>query len=197
MEHYFSKEQKSTFKIHKINATTFGNSLEFNSSSGVFSKDKPDFGSLVLINGSTIKDGQKILDMGCGYGLVGVSIAKQFPKCSIVMSDINKRAVRLAKMNVKLNKVKAKVIESDLYSKIDDKFDSVICNPPQKAGKEICFRMISEAKEHLAEGGLLQIVARHNKGGKALSEKMKEVFGNVAEKLKKSGYRVYVSKNGL
>jgi len=192
MEHYFFKKQESPFIVKKIKAKIFGNDLEFNTAPSVFSKSKPDFGSLCLINNSIIKG--RVLDLGCGYGLVGIAIAKQFTDVSVVMSDINKRALRLARMNVKLNKVKADVIESDMFSKLNEKFDTIICNPPQKAGKEVCLRIISESKEHLTEDGLLQIVARHNKGGKELMKKMKEVFGNVEETFKKAGFRVYASK---
>jgi 16S rRNA (guanine1207-N2)-methyltransferase len=111
------------------------------------------------------------------------------------MSDVNKRAVKLAKMNLRLNKVDCKVFQSDMYSKVDSKFDTIIINPPQKAGKEICFSMITLAKDYLKPKGLLQIVARHQKGGKVLMGKMEEVFGNVSTVSRKSGYRVYLSEN--
>jgi len=191
MEHYFSKKQESPFVIKKIKAKVFDSELEFNTAPGVFSKDKPDFGSLCLVRNSDVEG--KVLDLGCGYGLIGISIAKKF-KVDVVMSDVNKRALRLTKMNVKLNKVKAEVIESDLFSSIDGKFDTIICNPPQKAGKETCFKIISDSKKYLVFKGLLQIVARHNRGGKELMKKMEEVFGNVKETFKKAGFRVYVSK---
>ena len=110
------------------------------------------------------------------------------------MTDINKRAVMLAKMNVKLNGINAEIFQGNLYEKIkDDDFDCVISNPPQNAGKEVCFQLIAESKNHLKPNGTLQIVARHNKGGKTLSKKIEEVFGNVNVVAKKSGYSVYLS----
>jgi 16S rRNA G1207 methylase RsmC len=90
----------------------------------------------------------------------------------------------------------ATVLDSDKYEGIDKKFDVILLNPPQTAGKETCFDMIEGAKEHLKKGGTLQLVARHQKGGRALSEKMKEVFGNVGVLNRKGGYRVYCSKYG-
>ncbi len=82
-----------------------------------------------------------------------------------------------------------------MYKKVSGKFDTILLNPPQTAGKDVCFEMISKAPNFLKENGLLQIVARHKKGGKALSEKMNSVFCNVKDISKKSGYRIYVSKN--
>jgi len=143
-----------------------------------------------------IKEGWRILDMGCGYGAIGISVAKAFPSANILMADINQRAVKLSRRNIGLNKVgNAEAVQSDLYKRIEGKFDSIITNPPQKAGKSVCFEIIERAKDYLKKDGLLQIVARHNKGGKELERKMKEVFGNAEDIARKSGYRVYVSCN--
>ncbi|MBI3035464.1 methyltransferase, partial [Candidatus Woesearchaeota archaeon] len=104
-----------------------------------------------------------------------------------------KRAVMLAKKNIELNNAKAEIHQGHLYEKIKgNDFDVVLSNPPQTAGKEICFKLIEQSKEHLKNDGNLQLVARHNKGGKTLSKKMEEVFGNVKVIAKKSGYWVYV-----
>jgi len=142
-----------------------------------------------------VKKNSKILDLGCGYGPVGISIAKSFPETKVLMTDVNKRAIKLAKMSIELNKtanVETKC--SDKFEKIDQNFDTILLNPPQTAGKKLCFEMIEESKSHLERNGLLQLVARHNKGGKDLSKKMNEVFGNVKETAKGSGYRIYVSE---
>ncbi len=111
------------------------------------------------------------------------------------MTDINERAIKLSRMNIKLNNIENVIVKkSNLYGNIEGEFDAIIINPPQTAGKKVCFEIIEKAKEHLKKNGLLQLVARHNKGGKELEKKMKEVFGNVEEIGKKSGYRVYISK---
>ena len=111
------------------------------------------------------------------------------------MCDINRRAIKLVKMNLKLNNIDAEVIHSNLYENINEKFDTILSNPPQSAGKETCFKIIREAPKYLKKYGLIQIVARHNKGGRTLKEFMKKVFGNVEDIAKKGGYRVYVSKS--
>jgi len=195
MTYYFSKFQESEIKLRKIKANLRGIGFEFYSGSGVFSKDKIDKGTELLINSCILTHGWKVLDFGCGYGAIGISIAKFFPDTNVLMADINKRAVKLAKMNVKMNNIgNAHLTSSDLFQTINQRFNTIIVNPPQKAGKDVCFKIIEEAKNHLEPNGLLQLVARHNKGGKTLELKMKEVYGNVKEIAKKAGYRVYVSE---
>lgn len=195
MEHYFSKHQKSKLSIKKISINLKERKFDLYSAAGVFSKEKVDKGSALLIENAIIKDEWKILDLGCGIGVVGISLKLKFPKIHVLLSDINKRAVMLVKRNIKLHKLTdTKTIQSDIFEKIETKFDSILLNPPQTAGKDICFRMIDESILHLEEEGLFQLVARHNKGGKTYSKRMCEIFGNVEEIAKGSGFRIYVSK---
>ena len=194
MEHYYSAEQKSELNIKKIRQKIRNKSFEFYTASGVFSKEKIDKGTLVLAENMVIGKNAKILDIGCGIGVLGIVAAKLFD-ANVVMSDINKRAMILTAKNLKLNNVKAEIYQGNLYEKIkDNDFDVILLNPPQTAGKELCFQLIEQSKNHLRENGSLQIVARHNKGGKTLSKKMEEVFGNVKVIAKKSGYWVYLSE---
>ena len=193
MEHYYSERQKSEFKVKKIKHKVNGINFEFYTSPGVFSKSRIDQGTLVLAENMTINKNSKVLDIGCGIGILGIAAARLFG-AYVVMTDINQRAVTLAGKNIELNKIKAEIHQGNLYDKIkDNDFDVILSNPPQSAGKELCFRLIGQSKNHLKNGGNLQIVARHNKGGKSLSKKMEEVFGNVKVVAKKSGYWVYLS----
>ena len=194
MSHYFSKEQDSSFILKRIPINVSGLSFELFSSSGVFSKDALDKGSLVLIENAIIEEEWDILDLGCGYGPVGISIKKLYPSTKVLMTDVNKRAVLLAKKNISLHHLEnIDAIESDSFKNIDFKFDTILLNPPQTAGKDICFSMIEESFNYLKSEGLLQIVLRHNKGGETLEKKMQEIFGNVKHTAVQSGYRVYVS----
>ncbi len=194
VEHYYSKKQTSKLKIRRIKTTLRGNKLEFYSGSGVFSIRKIDKGTRLLIEKCIIKPKWRILDLGCGYGVVGIAIAKAFPSTRVFMSDINERALELAKMNIELNNVRAEVIQSDIYEQIHGRFNTILVNPPQVAGKEVCFSMIEEGRDYLFKNGLFQLVARHNKGGKELSKKMYESFGNIEAIAKSGGYRVYLSR---
>ena len=193
-EHYYSENPNSEFKIKAIKSNILGEDFIFNTSSGVFSKDKIDTGTLILCNSMEISSNSKVLDIGCGIGVLGIVAAKLY-SANVIMCDLNKRAVLLSAKNTILNKVHAKILQSNLYEKISDNdFDAVLSNPPQNAGKEVCFGIISGAHEHLKKNVTLQLVARHNKGGEMLSEKMKFVFGNVSVLSKKAGYWVYCSR---
>lgn len=196
-EHYYSEKQTSEFKPVKMLVRVLGIEFELYAAGGVFSAKKLDIGTRLLIESAKVRKGWKVLDVGCGYGVVGIAIKKKNPSAEVVMSDVNERAVRLAEMNIALHKLEAKAVQSDIFSNplLDSmRFDTILLNPPQTAGKQVCFSMIEQSREHLVKGGLLQLVARSQKGGKHLSKKMEEVFGNVRDTAKKSGYRVYESE---
>ena len=193
MEHYYSENQKSLLKIKKISRKIRGKYFDFCTASGTFSKGRIDRGTLLLAENMIVGKNSKILDIGCGMGILGIAAAKLF-NADAVMSDVNKRAVMLAKKNAELNNVKAGIYQGNLYENIKgNDFDVVLSNPPQNAGKEICFQLIAQSRNHLKNLGSLQLVARNSKGGKTLSRKMNEVFGNLKVIAKKSGYWVYLS----
>ncbi|MFH1839898.1 MAG: methyltransferase [Nanoarchaeota archaeon] len=192
MSHYYSEEQDSEFKVIKIKDNIRSIDLEFFSAPGVFSKKKIDFGTKLLAENMVVSKGDSVLDMGAGYGVIGIVAAKIGFK--VTLREINKRACKLAEMNLELNKVKAEIDQGNLYDGLKGKFNVIVSNVPQTAGKKICFEIIEKAKGFLKKKGTLQIVARHNKGGKVLSKKMEEVFGNLEILAKKKGYRVYLSQ---
>ena len=195
MEHYFSENPKAAAAERTFSALLRGNRLSFVSSGGVFSKSEIDNGTELLIEKCIMQDGWRVLDLGCGYGAVGVAIAKAF-KVEVVMSDVNERALLLAEKNLERNRCSAHVIKSFNYYSLSDfkeRFDSILVNPPQKAGKEVCFRMIDEAPLFLKNKGLLQIVARAKRGGNSLAAEMKKIFGNCEVIARKGEFSVYAS----
>ncbi len=193
-EHYYTKNPTSKLKPREIKVILRGEDFIFHTGSGIFSPDRVDKGTKLLIEKAEVKSGDSILDLGCGYGAVGISIGKTVPKTKIILSDINERAVLLTNKNLKANQVKGKARSSDCFENIKDKFDVILLNPPQTAGKKLCFKMIEESKQFLKNGGNLQLVARHQKGGKTLSQKMEEVFDNIRVVSRGSGYRIYLSE---
>ena len=149
MEHYYSKEQKSPLNLKKIIQRISGREFEFYTASGIFSKDKVDKGTLILAENMIVDKNSKVLDIGCGIGILGIVAAKMFD-AKVVMGDINRRAVMLAKKNVRLNNMNAEIYQGNLYEKIkDNDFDAILSNPPQTAGKELCFKLIGDSKIHL------------------------------------------------
>jgi len=192
-EHYFSPTPKGKVIERTITTTLRDKELTFFTGSGMFSPRYIDKGTQLLANKAKIDRDWRVLDLGCGYGPVGISIAKAEPSTTVVMTDVNKRAISFAKKNVKANKVTVTAVQGDKYEAVNEKFDTILLNPPQTAGKEVCFQMIEEAPIYLKKGGIFQLVARHRKGGKTLSEKMEDVFGNVNSIAKQGAYRIYSS----
>jgi 16S rRNA G1207 methylase RsmC len=194
-EHYFTKKPTSVLRKHIVSFSFHGKELTFTCASGVFSAKHIDPATQLLLENATIHDDLDVLDLGCGIGVIGISIKKAYPSCIVVLSDVNKRALQFAALNAKQNKVEVNVVESDLYAAFSGKqFDTVITNPPLHAGRKLVYLLIEEAPLHLKSGGLLQLVAKHQKGGAMLEKKMNEVFGNVTVLAKKSGFRVYCSR---
>lgn len=196
VEHYFTKSPTSKSSVSMITALINGTNYKFATVSGVFSKDKVDKGTLLLVESVRVSKNDKVLDMGCGYGVIGIVLSKYVGKVS--MTDINERAVELAGTNAKLNKLtNVEVLHGNLYDSVKgSKFDKIICNPPIRAGKAVVNKIIEDALEHLNLGGSLYLVARTKQGAKSIAKRMKEVFGNQEYVKKSGGYRVMVSVKG-
>lgn len=190
-EHYYTEKPTSELKKFELTTSILGFDLKFHTGTGTFCYTRIDRATEILLSYMKVSPGMNVLDLGCGWGPIGVILAKL--GCNVVMSDVNERALMLAEDNVKINKVNAKVVKSDLFQKIPESFDSIITNPPIAKGLPFNFRLIEESFKHLKIGGSLQLVARHNKGGSRLEEHMNKIFGNVSELCKKGGFRVYFS----
>ena len=170
LEHYFTNNSNLKSEIKEINYIYKNNEFKFLSDNGVFSKNKIDYGSKTLIEAfldSTNKEVSSVLDVGCGYGFMGIVISKIL-NCRVDMVDINKRALHLAKKNVELNKVDANAILSNIYENITDKYDCIITNPPIRAGKEVVLNILENAKKHLLDDGELWFVIRKDQGAKSI-----------------------------
>ncbi len=195
-EHYFTERPSSELVVKEVRMLARGHAFAFRTASGVFSFGRVDAGSLLLAESAAVKPHDAVLDLGCGWGLVGIVIRRAFPSAAVTLTDVNERALKLAAQNAKRNKAAVAILQGSLYEPVKGtQFDAILINPPMKAGRELCYQMIEEAKAHLTPGGTLQLVAMHNRGGRMLEKKMKEVFGNVGTVAKKGGFRVYVSGN--
>ncbi len=196
MSHYFDEEPITRrLRVRKFEVIIRGFRLTFAVTQGVFSSGRVDPGTRLLAENMIIEDGWAILDMGCGYGVLGILAAKLAPHGRVVMVDINKLAVRLAMINVRLNGVKnVEVRHGDLYEAVKgENFDTIITNPPVSAGLGLNERLIRGAYDHLKEGGLLQIVVP-KKVRRRFEDMIEDVFGNY-EVLTKSGtHIVYVAR---
>ncbi|MCD6144597.1 class I SAM-dependent methyltransferase [Thermococcus sp.] len=191
MSHYYSQEPNVPLKTRMIEVVIRGERFIFITSSGVFSFGKLDRGTNLLIENMVLEKNWRVLDLGCGYGAIGI-VASRFVNY-VVMTDINKRAVSIAKKNLKINNVKnAEVRWGHLYEPVKgERFHSIITNPPVHAGKDVLREIVINAPLHLYDGGLLQIVIRTNQGAKYIKSLMERNFKEVIEVSKGSGFRVY------
>lgn len=197
MAHYFTNENNLKSEIRTIRYTNGAFSLVFNSDNGVFSKDHLDFGSKLLIetmikNVDNTDKNKSILDVGCGYGFIGISLAKIL-NSKVVMVDINKRAIHLTNMNIKENKVNAQAFESNIYENVKGKFDVIVSNPPIRAGKNIVLEILERAHEFLNINGELWFVIRKDQGAKSIAKELEKIYKiEIMEKSK--GFYIFRAK---
>ena len=193
MAHYYDVAPGGEVREREVSFTSRGRSFTAVAANGVFSKDGLDNGSALLLEKAVLPDSGRVLDLGCGWGAVGLVVKAVRPDLDVVLSDVNSRAVALARKNLERNGLAAEVVRSDGFDKVPGPFDAVLLNPPYAAGRDVSVRLIRESYDNLNEGGSLQLVARHKKGGAVLEKKMKEVFGNVDVLGRGGGFRVYVA----
>ncbi|OUM95042.1 MAG: 16S rRNA methyltransferase [Thermobacillus sp. ZCTH02-B1] len=193
-EHYYTKSPRSESDRRRFEAVLRGRRLTFETDAGVFSRSGVDFGSRLLIETAEIPDGARVLDVGCGYGPIGLAIAASLPNARVTMVDINERAVELARANAGLNGIRnVTVLESDLLEAVRGQtFDAVLTNPPIRAGKAVVHRIFAEAREVLAPGGALWVVIRKQQGAPSATAKLEELFGpdHVRTAARDKGYHV-------
>lgn len=170
--------------------------FEFVTASSVFSKKRVDTGTRLLIESMNLPDHGTILDVGCGYGAVGIAAASLYPALRVVMTDVNMRAVHLTEENVERNKVvNAEVRWGYLYEPVEGlTFNCVLSNPPVSAGMETVKAIVTKAPKVMAAKATFQMVIRSKIGAKALPSVFETSFGNCAVLARESGYRVLIAE---
>lgn len=166
MSYYFTNDESLKSEVKKINVKINNLPFSFYTDNGVFSKKGLDFGTRTLLESLTNIKGN-VLDIGCGYGPIGIYVAKTF-KTSVDMVDINKRSLDLSLKNAKLNNVTVNIFESNLYENINKKYDFIITNPPIRVGKKILYQLLFEAKKYLNKDGELWLVINKDQGAKSV-----------------------------
>lgn len=178
--------------IEEFETIIFNNKFNFKTDNGVFSKGKLDFGTRVMLENLPIGEmSGDILDLGCGYGVVSI-ILSRFIDGNFDAVDVNKRALHLCELNLKLNHSKnINFFESFCYDSIDKNklYDYIITNPPIRAGKEVVYKMLRGAKEHLKNNGILYFVMRKDHGAKSAIKDISDIY-NVEVICKEKGFFV-------
>lgn len=197
-DHYYSKHPQSKKMTQTIQATLKNHQFTFTTSSGVFSKNQIDAATKMLIEQfERPKVKGDYLDLGCGYGPIGITLAKTERDRTVWMVDVNERAIELATENVKTNDVKnAIVLSSDGFTALEGKkFAAIITNPPIRAGKKVIYKLFAESKEHLVEGGELWLVIQKKQGAPSTITYLSTIFSSVETVYKKKGYYIIRARN--
>ena len=200
MNHYFTDNRHLAQNRKEITFRFSCFTCHFLTDNGVFCKDHVDAGSQLLLE--TIERhgplGERVLDLGCGYGTIGIVLKKLYPNSAMTMAEINPRSLELAQENAQRNEVEVRCVHSDVYSGVEgNTFTDIITNPPIRAGKNVIYNIFEEAWNHLADQGTLWVVIRKQQGARSAVTKIKEVFGNCDIIHKEKGYFILKAKKAL
>jgi 16S rRNA (guanine1207-N2)-methyltransferase len=195
-DHYFARDPASPRRPIELRAQIRGRFFRFRSDAGVFSAARVDPGTRLLAQVMEVGAEHRVLDLGCGYGVLGIVAATLAPRGFAVLLDRNIRAVELAQLNLRLNHIaNAHVVLGDGPQALaDDACDVVVTNPPVHAGNRAVFAFIEGAHPKLRTGGSFYLVGRTRRGVATFAGHMEKTFGNLVEVEKQSGYRVYRSR---
>lgn len=201
MQHYFSENPDIKSNRKKIDLQFLNKHFSFTTDNGIFSKNNIDTGTKILLTEiiktfkapSTSFD---VLDIGCGYGVVATIIRSFYKNSNVILSDVNNRALDLAKINLENNNISDnyKIINSNLYENICEQFDLIISNPPIRAGKKLIFELYRKSYEHLKQDGLFFCVIMTKHGAKSTEKELKTIFSSISCIQISEGYRVYMGR---
>lgn len=192
-DHYYSKQPSAAHDQQKIEAKLRGRTFSFTTDAGVFSKQGVDFGSRLLIETMELEPNADVLDVGCGYGPIGLAAAAIASEGHVIMVDINERAIELARSNAENNGIgNVTIMQSDLLEQVKGRrFDVVLTNPPIRAGKETVHRIFEEARDVLKPEGALWIVIQKKQGAPSALKKLETLYSDVQEVNHDKGYKIY------
>ena len=196
MPQYFEKNENLIEKPMIVKYEFLGKSFSLHTNTGVFSKDKIDDGTYAFLKVLVPRHlSGKILDVGCGYGALGLTLASFEPEAYFTLIDVNDRALELCKKNIKsLNLNNVTCLQSDVYQNVEGLFNSIVINPPIRAGKKVIYSMFAGAYDHLIDGGSLFIVIRKSHGAHSACDYITSIFGSCTLLKKDKGYYIYESK---
>ncbi len=193
MEHYYTNNPTTESREKIINSTIANENLKFYTDNGVFSKESVDFGTKTMLESfNTEKEDAKVADIGCGYGVISIFLAKKYPTFKFTMVDVNNRVLELSKKNIELNNInnEVEVLESSSFDNVEGNFDIVLTNPPIRAGKKIVHKIMIDSYEHLNAQGELWVVIQKKQGMASCKKLLEETFSRVEIVAKNKGYYI-------
>ena len=186
-DHYYTRVPQSESRPAGCEYTYRGIPMAFQTDAGVFSRGEVDTGTRLLLEALPETMSGDVLDLGCGWGVIGISIARKWPETRVTMADVNTRALDLSRENAKRNGAKVTCTESDGMAALEgETFDAVVTNPPIRAGKQVIYKMFADAEKALKPGGALYLVIRKQQGAESCVKYLQTIYASV-EKLDKSG----------
>ena len=188
-EMYYTREPASESRPVSCAFEYRGHALRFTTDAGVFSRGELDPGSRLLLDALPVLRGD-VLDLGCGWGPVGIAVAAANPEARVTLVDVNLRALRLSEENARQNQVRVTCLESDGFGALSGSFDAVITNPPIRAGKQVIYGMFADARKHLRPGGSLYLVIRKQQGAESCLRYLQTLFPRVEKLRRSAGYWV-------
>ncbi len=196
-DHYYTRTPQSASRPAECNFSYRGIDLVFTTDAGVFSRGEVDTGTRLLLEALPEEMQGDILDLGCGWGIIGISIARKWPGSRVVMADVNTRALDLSRENAKRNRAEVVCVESDgMGALMDRSFDAVVTNPPIRAGKQVIYKMFADAATRLKDGGALYLVIRKQQGAESCIKYLETIYGKVEKLDKSGGFWVLKAHNG-
>lgn len=194
MAHYFTDNSNLRSVLRKIDYENKGYVFTFLSDNGVFSKNKIDYASELLVNTiiNNTKNCDDILDVGCGYGFIGITLSKML-NSHVTMVDVNNRAIHLALENIKKNKINGEAFNSDIYENITGKYNLIVSNPPIRAGKNTVLNILRNAKDYLKDDGVLWFVINKNQGAKSIIKELEDIY-KIHIKERSKGFYVIMAE---
>ncbi len=193
MSQYFDNDKGISSKKREISVLFQETRYSFISDNGIFSKGEVDYGSIALLKVLMKEkiEGQ-VLDLGCGYGTIGLILAKNYPSGEFTLTDVNMRACALTCENAKRWGLKnVRILESDIFEKIDGSFDIIVTNPPIRAGKSVIYSIFEQSFHHLKQNGFLYIVIRRSHGAESAQKFISSVFDNCTLLKRDKGFYIY------
>lgn len=197
-DHYYSRRPEAAHDRKVVETTLRGKPFRFVTDAGVFSREGVDFGSRLLIEHVQLPDDARVLDMGCGWGPIGIALSFAVPRGKVTLADVNARALALARENARLNGAGGiDVVESDLFAGLAGQtFTHIVTNPPIRAGKQTVHGLFEQAVAHLPAGGELWVVIQKKQGAPSAKRKLESLFTEVREAARAKGYHVYQAIRG-
>ena len=193
MEHYYTNNPTTESREKIINSTIANENFKFYTDNGVFSKESVDFGTKTMLESfNTEKENAQVADIGCGYGVISIFLAKKYPTFKFTMVDVNNRVLELSRKNIELNKIEneVEVLESSSFDNVVGTFDIVLTNPPIRAGKKIVHKIMTDSYEHLNDQGELWVVIQKKQGMASCKKLLEETFSMVEVVVKNKGYYI-------